>query len=215
MKTSDPAGRDVAAGTPREGEAGSALLELLVALALLALLCSYAVAAIRHLQSFDRALRSIEDANSIESVAASIRHTIEGSRAVFFTKSEAEARLAFIGEPDRISLVSDSDSRLELGGLNLVQIAMKEDEDGNRHLVEYRRIYRSSMPIERDGEAIQLIDRIESLQFHYFGSPDGGESKWYSTWSAAKILPRAVEVTVTYADRRRWPPMIVKLAAAF
>ena len=97
----------------RSGEEGTTLLELLVAIALLALLCTYSFDAIRHLQSFNRAIREIEDANSIEAVAAHMRRTIAGSRVAFFTAPGSQARLAFMGEESRIALVADADNRLE------------------------------------------------------------------------------------------------------
>jgi general secretion pathway protein J len=198
------------------GQEGTTLLELLVAIALLALLCSYAFGALRHLQSFNLVIQKIEDANSTEALAAHLRRTIAGSRVAFFTTSEARARLAFIGEENGLSLVTDADSRLEWGGLSLVQFGVEEDESGGRRLVAFRRVFRPQMAADPgDSEPIRLGDHIEALQFRYFGSQqEGGEARWSPTWLSAEILPEAVEVAVTFADGRRWPPLVIAIPAA-
>jgi type II secretory pathway pseudopilin PulG len=199
----------------RAGEAGTTLVELLVAIALLALLCSYAFGAIHHLHSFDRMLHTFEHANSVEAVAAHMRRTIAGSRVAFLTRPGTQAQLAFAGEEDRIALVTDGDSRLELGGLHLVQIGLKENEGGGRKMVAFRRVFRPSMPAEPgEIEPIILSDDIESLQFRYFGAPDGMDPIWNATWQSIKTLPLAVKVEVAFTDGRRWPTMIVAIPAA-
>jgi general secretion pathway protein J len=200
----------------RAGEEGTTLLELLVAVALLALLASYAIDAIRHLQSFNQGIRAIEDANSVEAVAAHIRRTIAQSRIAFFTAQGAQARLAFTGEENRIALVTDADSRLEIGGLYLVEIGLKEDDKGKRALVAFRRAFRPSMAADLgDDDPILLSDRVASLSFRYFGSPEkDAEAAWYPAWPAAKVLPLAVEVAVTSSNGRPWPPIVVAIEAA-
>src|SRR5205823_2447274 len=153
----------------------------------------------RHLNSFNREVRTIEDANSIEAVAAHIRRTIAASRIAFFTTQGAPARLAFIGEENRIALVTDADSRLELGGLYLVGIALKEDDKRKKTLVAFRRVFRPSMaPDPGDEEPVLLSDQVGSLAFRYFGSPEkDAEPAWYPSWTSAKVLPLAVEVAIT------------------
>ena len=199
----------------RGRERGTTLLELLVAMALLALLASYAFGAIRHLRSFDRAMRDIEDASSIEAVTAHMRRTIAGSRVVFFTTSGSQAKLAFVGEESRISLVADADNRLEWGGLYLVQIGFMEEE-GERKLVAFRRVFRPAMDIEPGSrDPVLLADQVASLRFRYFGSPEkDAEAQWHATWTSMKTLPKAVEVILTFTNGRRWPPMVVAIPSA-
>src|SRR4051794_39239480 len=143
----------------RMQESGSTLLELLVAVALLALLCSYSFTAIRNLRNFDRANRNIENSSSLEAVTAHLRRTIAAARIAFFTRADSTAGLAFIGEENRIALVTDGESGLELGGLYLVQIGLNND----RQLVAYRRPFRPNMPPATDDDPIVLLDGVAAL----------------------------------------------------
>lgn len=178
----------------------------------------YALGALKHLSVFDRVIGEIEDTNSMEAVAAHVRRAIAGSRVVFLMGfKDDETGIAFKGEENRISFVTDADSRLEYGGLYLVQIGLSGEEPGPRRLVQFRRVFRPSMAIEPgDAEPILLAENVKALNFRYFGSPEeGAKAGWHAVWPFVKALPRAVEVTVAFDnDRRRWPPMIVTIPAA-
>src|SRR5207248_9711347 len=134
----------------------------------------------------------------------------------FFTTQGAPARLAFIGEENRIALVTDADSRLELGGLYLVEIALREDDKGRKTLAAFRRVFRPSMASNSgDQEPVLLSDQVGSLAFRYFGSPEkDAEAAWYPSWTSAKVLPLGVEVAVTSSGDHPWPPMLVTIPAA-
>jgi type II secretory pathway pseudopilin PulG len=201
----------------RPREAGTTLLELLIALALLALLSAYALGALSHLGTFNRAVKEIEDSNSVAAVAQHVRRAIEGSRVVFFTTPGAEARLAFIGEKDRISLVTDADSRLELGGLYLVQLGLDQDGGSSSRLVAFRRAFRPTMAVEPgNAEPVELALGVAALRLRYYGAAEGSEEEqWHEAWHSTKKLPGAVEVDVAFEDgRQRWPALVVTIPAA-
>jgi general secretion pathway protein J len=193
-------------------ERGSTLLELLVAVALLALLCSYSFTAIRNLRNFDRANRNIENSSSLEAVTAHLRRTIAAARIAFFTRADSTAGLAFIGEESRIALVTDGESGLELGGLYLVQIGLNND----RQLVAYRRPFRPNMPPATDHDPIVLLDGVAALSFRYYGSrEEGAEPEWHARWVSARLLPKAVKISAMSEEKRALVSLLIPLESAF
>jgi general secretion pathway protein J len=193
-------------------ESGSTLLELLVAVALLALLCSYSFTAIRNLRNFDRVARNIEDLSSVDSIAAHIRRTIAGTRMAFFTHAGSTAGLAFIGEESRIALVTDGESRLELGGHYLVQMNLINEHQ----FVAFRRPFRSNMPPLTNEAPIVLLDGVAALSFRYYGSPEeGAEPEWQARWASSHVLPKAVKVSAITDGQRALVSLLIPLESAF
>ncbi|MFL5258590.1 MAG: hypothetical protein ACJ8AS_02465 [Hyphomicrobiales bacterium] len=191
---------------------GSTLLELLVAVALLALLCSYSFTAIRNLRNFDRANRNIENSSSLDAIAAHLRRTIAGTHIAFFTRTDSTAELAFIGEESRIALVTDGESGLELGGLYLLQIGLNNDHQ----LVAYRRPFRPNMPPATDDAPIILLDGVAALSFRYYGSPEEGAGpEWHARWASARLLPKAVKISAMSEDQRALVSLLIPLESAF
>src|SRR5438477_421440 len=83
-----------------------------------------------------------------------------------------------------------------IGGRYLVEIALKQGNEGKKSLIAFRRAFRPSMIVDPGGdEPILLSDQVSSLSFRYFGSPEKqAEAAWYPSWTSAKVLPSAVEV---------------------
>lgn len=202
----------------RDSEEGATLLELLVALSLLALLSVYAIGAIRYLQNFDRVQGLIEDRAAMEAVRTHLRRSIEATRTVFLLGDGASPRLAFSGRRHELALVTHADSRLDFGGLYLVRFAVAEDRAGARDLVTTRRAFRPRMdPAAGANDSLPVLARIASLTFQYFGSPqDGMKPQWFEAWPETNVLPQAVRIEIGFAegDRRQFAPLQVMIPAA-
>lgn len=201
----------------RDAEEGTTLLELLVALSLLALLSVYAVAAIRYLQNFDRIQTLIEERAALEAVRTHLRRSIEAMRIAFLIPEGASPRLAFSGRKEAISFVTNADSRLEYGGLYLVRFGLGEEASGVRDMVTVRRAFRPRMEAQADAESLLILDKVDSLAFRYFGSPqEGVKPDWYEEWPETNVLPQAVRIEVNFAsgDRRLFAPLDIPIAVA-
>lgn len=202
----------------RDGEEGTTLLELLVALSLLALLSVYAVSAIRYLQNFDRVQTLIEDRSAMEAVRTHLRRSIEAMRTAFLIGEGSSPKLAFSGRKEAISLVTHADSRLEYGGLYLVRFEVNEDASGLRDLVTTRRAFRPRMdPAAPGTDSLTVLAHIETLSLSYFGSPqEGGKPDWYADWPEGNVLPQAIRIEIGFAagDQRLFAPLVVPIAVA-
>ncbi len=82
----------------RAGEEGTTLIEALVAAALLALLCAYAVGALKPLRTFNGLSEDIEGAISLDAVANALAPHDRGKPRGVYQEAGGAARLAFTGE---------------------------------------------------------------------------------------------------------------------
>lgn len=203
---------------PREeAQEGATLLELLVALSLLALLSVYAVGAIRYLQNFDRVQELIEERASLEAVRTHLRRSIETMRIAFLIQDGGSPKLAFSGGKNAVTFVSHADSRLEYGGLYLVRFGLNEDSSGLRDLVTMRRAFRPHMDMAAAAENLSILNRIDALTFRYYGSPqEGAKPEWHENWPETNVLPQAIRVEVTFGagDERVFPSLDIPIAVA-
>lgn len=200
-----------------EAQEGTTLLELLVALSLLALLSVYAVTAIRYLQNFDRVQTLIEERASLEAVRTHLRRSIETMRIAFLITDGTSPRLAFSGRKETVSFVTNADSRLEYGGLYLVHFGLSEDASGVNDLVTTRRAFRPAMDAEAAAEGLPILSKIESLAFSYFGSPqEGVKPQWFEDWPGMGVLPQAIRIEVKFAagDQRLFAPLDIPIVVA-
>lgn len=198
----------------RRSQSGTSLLELLVAVALLALLAVYALDAIGSLRDFGHIETRLGAQQSVDAAAGYIRGSIESMRPARVENDGAPPRLAFSGAEKEISFVTESDPRLDYGGLYDVNLVLEKSADGLADLVAYRRPFRA---IKSSATASLLLQNIERLTFRYFGSPEEGEPfSWREQWNSPSRLPLAVEIDVRFArsDSRRHLSMTIGIMTA-
>ncbi|MGE3872938.1 MAG: prepilin-type N-terminal cleavage/methylation domain-containing protein [Parvibaculaceae bacterium] len=200
-----------------EAQEGTTLIELLVALSLLALLSVYAVGAIRYLQNFDRVEAVIEDRAVIEAARTHLRRSIEAMQIAFIVKDGTSPRLAFAGGKNSVTFVTPADSRLDYGGLYLVRFGLSEETSGMHPLVTARRAFRPRMDLDMTGGSLTVLDKVATLNFSYFGSPqEGSKPEWYENWPETNVLPQAIRVDLVFGaqDQRAFPPLEIPIAVA-
>jgi general secretion pathway protein J len=202
------------------GESGFTLMELLVAMALLALMTTALLSTLQTSRHTTRLLERTEQDSSIESIATHLRRSIEAARIVYQNRQEGQAELSFRGSSGLLRLTTVSDGRLEVGGLYTVEYALSASDNGNGlGLVTRRQPYRPTGAEEysEQRETLILIDGLQSLRFRYFGSPAADlEPLWLDEWPRADSLPRGIEVLMEFpdGDRRTWMPLKVLIPAA-
>jgi general secretion pathway protein J len=197
------------------GDSGFTIIELLVALCILGLLSTYALAAFQNIRRMDGLMREIEARSAIETVQTHLQHLISGARPVITAEAQSHPIIALTGEESRLELIVASDGVLETGGLYAIAIETHGREDGFADLITRRRLFRPPAPIG-EGEMLQLYERIDSLRFRYFGQASPEEqANWHDSWIKRDVLPRLIEVTVTMPERQRlsWPRLIVRPAS--
>lgn len=206
-----------------ESEDGFTLVELLVAIALLALMATYSLGALTSLRQAERVVKQIEIKSEAEAAAFHLRQSIASARAVFANVRDEVALLSFDGSADSLEFVTVVNDELETGGLFRLRYALlplTSSQNSELAFVVWRTLFRpanANVAQARGGEPTVLMNGVNSLAFRYYGSSTlGGVPSWTNTWPKGEGLPSLVEVTVAFGtdDARTWPPFLVVVRAA-
>jgi prepilin-type N-terminal cleavage/methylation domain-containing protein len=203
----------------RDAEAGFTLLELLVALTLLAVTVSllvYAIGSARHaLNVVDRRVAHAE----VPAVQSVLRRLITEVRPIPDATGTVDPDRAFFGEPDKTEFVSSFVPRGQYGGLWRYGIALGRGESAARSgdLVLTQRLVRPASSATGALLRTVIIDGVDTLYLRYFGAADkDGALEWHDSWRDPRRLPRLVSIDVTFvrAAGRQWTPLVVALPLA-
>ena len=193
-------------------DAGFTLIEMLVALALLAL------AAVLMLEGFEsgqrlwagEAARTLRG-ESVEAAQSALRARIERLRPI--TRFDATAAFADIeGTDNRFIFIAPPTDAERPASVRRYRLALSERGD----------LRLGSAPPQVDAEAgafyaeQTLLRGVEGLDISYYGpDPKGGEPGWRSSWLHRASPPELVRVRLTLqaTDHRVWPDLIVRPAA--
>ena len=218
------------AARQRRGARGFTLIELLVALTLFGVISIVVMGGLR----FGTRVWETGDARAqilaeVEAVQGILRRYI--SQAIMprpFGRSAEESKL-FIGEPDRLRLVTVAPAHIGVGGLYQVEVTRAEDEEADEGVLELKwSLFRPDDPLriedlEQDEDTVvggrrKLLSGVKSIGFRYLGestfSPDLFE--WDDTWEESDLLPALISVTVEFEDGARmfWPELVVQTRLA-
>jgi general secretion pathway protein J len=211
-------GRAVRARTGRRAVRGFTLLEIVVATALLALGLTLAFATVgAATKSTQRGEAIAADSEHKRAVSSFIRKRLTGARPIPYEFDQASGMAKrFEGEPDRIRFVADLPDYLGRGGPYLHELAVEEDEEGLRLVLSLGMVLAGQVVEEREPRPPELLaGRLKEVQFRYRSmSAEGGLGEWQDRWENADQMPLLVEVSLTDANGRAWPPIVVALPLA-
>lgn len=200
---------------PRRMCRGMTLIEVLVALALLALL------ALGMFSTFHVGQRSYQQVARIDAALSDIvatqrflRHVLE-SAYPFEVSSGAQQRVyGFEGERNRLAFTALMPLSAGSSGHYRYELALAAAANGSRNLIVRARLDRNGLA-PRGGVPQQpgigeevLIERVAGIELDYLNPVD---SQWVSSWQRTRTSPALVRVRVLFAqdDPRRWPELVI------
>lgn len=192
----------------RPGEQGLTLIELLLSLAILAVLTGFLAGGLsigRRAFDADRVNRTA----SASSAAVQAVSTLIGSAIPVPTGTgEQAARIAFDGRQQALFFVGLSEGRSLRGGPHKIRLW----RSGSDLIADIVASAAEAKTGESAPPAIQVavLSGVREVHFEYFGrmnrsSPPG----WRTEWSGAEYLPDLVSVRVDFEDERRNEPAII------
>ena len=191
-------------------QGGFTLAEMLIALAVSALLVSLAYASLRiGMRSWDASSERVEQSDSMRIGWQFLHHALSGARQLGDPLSQNGEAL-FSGEANRLRFGADMPSHLGLGGLYVIDLRAREHQ-GKQSLVlertllsEYRQPNTANHP-----QRAALVDELGSLEIRYFGSEDEDlPPSWHREWHAQDALPALIRIKVRDAAGNNWPVLI-------
>lgn len=208
---------DNALPSPETSDAGFTLVELLVSLALLALMGVLLATAISGARG---GLLSIERQASESAVHAArlhIRRVISEARPLRRPGSAVDASI-IEGTPTSMSFVSSYAPAGQWSGLYVVTLALEPNaQTGRFDLVELRTPYRpdtGGAEPARPTTRHKLVTDLGGVAFRYFGVPTGQEVPgWTDSWADLEKIPDLVTLEAAFPrpDRRVWTAMTVAI----
>ena len=187
-------------------EAGFTLIEVLIGVALLAMLATLIASGTRLAgRAWNSAERQTAEIDDMDAVQGLLRRTIARARPSFAGADPADITVAFSGEPDTLSLVSAQPGtqdngpwvreRFFLTGTGKARALFMSWSTGSASVAEAK-----------------LLDHVATIRFAYFGAPHPGEpSVWLDQWTDRDRLPELVRVAVERdgSSFAAWPELVV------
>lgn len=187
-------------------ESGFTLIELMVAMALLAFLGIALAQGTRFgLQAWNRLDRSLDRGEPIALTQNFLRREIEQAQPLS-VGAAAPSSVAFSGSATSLRFVALLPERAAAPGLSEVTIRIEPGSGGASLVMSWQQFGGAGA-----GGSKELLAGIESGSFVYFGSPDGrNQPDWQDGWDNAPALPRLVALRLKFRDARiAWPTLFV------
>lgn len=204
----------------RRQNRGFTLIELVIALALSAVVVMILVAAMRlAYKSQAKGAEKVEMAQKIRLLEDRITWLLRGAYPYYVKKTDEE-RIFFKGESDQIGFVTTSVDSYgkgpeDLAGLKWVSFFV--DREG---LQMREKVFFLEDVFEDDGGKVYLLDpEVKTLELEYYDIPeDEKQGDWVSEWDPEDktYLPEAVKFTITLEQEGKplvLPEIIVRINA--
>ena len=201
------------------GEAGWTLVEMLVALVLLALMSMMLLNGLAGARKGIEGLQERAGVASVEAVQMHLRGVLGGAWPARQSGTTADAPMIEAGAAS-LRIVSAYSPAGQYAGLHLVDLVLEPTAIAGRFdLIELRTLYRGAGQVglpdpERRERPSRLLTNIAGINFRYFGArEESGPRHWGSNWIDPYKLPELIAIDVVYAagDTRKWPGIITAL----
>jgi general secretion pathway protein J len=198
----------------RHSEAGFTLLELMVAVSLLALLSVMMVGGLSFgARVWEHSESTGQDQSHIAAVQALLRRQIAEMQAQQVRGADRRPSLAFEGTGERLAFIGPVPEYLGRGGYYVIAVEL-EASGREKNLVMRWEPFTRERPGLAFSEAARqevLLRDVASVAFRYFGrdrrgQPDG----WLATWAAGDRLPQLVALELSFAPEVEavWPKLV-------
>jgi general secretion pathway protein J len=204
--------RRCAAPRNDEGEAGFSLVEVLVALVLLALLSMALFFSVRFgMTAWQRGGERSEQIHTSMLVQDLLRRLIGQAYPLVLAGGSGTGRVDFEGTATSLDFLAPVPVALASGGRARFKIAI-ERRSGGSDLTLTSRPELAANDAAPELARKTLLASIETGEFAYFGAAQSQpQARWHQRWSGALSLPELVRVRVRFArsDSRLWPDLTI------
>lgn len=197
-------------------EDGFSLIELIVALMLLAVISLTLASSLRlGITAWTRVAGGDNRQSEIFFSQRAIRRFVELARPVPIDNVRLEKGLHFAGSADRLRFISRLPAKFGLGGDYLIEFAVRTRASGQKDLVVVPAIHTGAEDEgSKNGDGIEttVVADIASASWSYYGlASERDVPSWSETWQTRLGLPQLIALNVTFppGGRRVWPPLLI------
>jgi general secretion pathway protein J len=197
----------------RHSQQGFTLIELTVALVLVALIGSLLYGSLSLAgDSWNRGEAKAQRVAEMRSAQDFLRRTLTSQHPLRFQKV-VEKPLYFLGTRDALSYAAALPGRVG-GGMYYFRLTAS-GENGRLTLARTIPDYSAqALPDFGNAESTVLADGVSAVRFGYFGrdpgSADSVAPTWRDRWDDPQRLPDLIRVDVTLSSGAAWPTLVVE-----
>lgn len=193
-------------------ERGFTLLEVLVAIALFALLMTLVYSVLgTAVRAFEAGQTRTNSSESRRVVSEFLRGSLTGAFPVAVAR-DREWLLLFDGGEGRLRYVADLPGHVGTGGLH--EIVVERERQGEHDALMMRRrplVFDDEGQVTGEFLSRVLLDRVNDFQVRFLGSEEEDlPPDWREAWPAGKRMPLLVELAIIDEDDRSWPALQVR-----
>jgi general secretion pathway protein J len=205
-----------AASVGAHSAAGFTLLELVIALVLLALMSAVMFGSLSMAgRTWDGGEAKVAEVSAMRQAQEFLREQLSAEYPLRLRKV-AELPLLFAGERDEMRYAAALPPRVVDGGIYYFRLAVAKSGDKSQLVVE--RLIPDPTALQepefRDAERSVLADGIAELHVSYFGrDPDAADTEmptWRDRWGDRQRLPLLVRIEVKPEKGPAWPALVVE-----
>jgi general secretion pathway protein J len=217
MRTARESQGRVARGTRASARSGFTLIEVLVALSLLAFGLALTFGALRGAtRSSERAGLTAQRDERLRAVQGFMRRQLSMALPIAFEfdQGSGEATL-FRASADKVEFVANMPGYLSRGGPYLQTLSVVHGEHGLQ-LQFGSQLLSTEGPLKDERAPEILLDGLSEAKFWYRGLDENGRpGSWQTSWSQSSQLPPLVRLSVRFEDvSKHWPDLVVPLRLA-
>jgi len=197
------------------GSAGFTLVELTIALVLLALLSAVLFGSLGFAgTTLDRGEAKVEGTSNMRLAQTFLRSNLEQQHPLRMRKI-AEFPLLFAGDREEMRYAAVLPARVAGGGVWFYRLSAPRDDPRGALVLErvIPDLGAAQVPDFREAERSVLAEGIRELRIGYYGrdagAADANEPSWRDRWDDPQRLPLLVRIDVIPSSGPAWPTLVV------
>lgn len=188
--------------------AGFSLLEVLAALALLAILLLGVYSGVRSTTlATGHGSAAIARLDEVRGAREFLRRQLASATALPWTFVGASVPLVFEGDARHMRFVSTLPGYLGKLGPQVIEVVLADAEGEGQELQAHFEPLPNSQSKVTEGAQDVLLSRVHALRLRYAAR---GSATWQDRWTEPMVLPGTVEISLVPEEgETAWPPLVV------